>query len=194
MKYKSLEKIGFYDKKKVKSKLLSLLNKTLICGLILIISLIVLKKNPSIKKYISEEVFNNNLSFAYIKNWYNNHFGNILPEKEENIEAVFSNKIIYQSSKKYLDGFILEVSNNYLVPSINTGIVTFVGEKEGYGNVLIIEQIDGNTIWYGNLDNLNVNLYDYVIKGTILGEVKDNNLYLVGQNKGEYLDLSQIIS
>lgn len=194
MKYKSLAKLGFYDKKKVKNKVLSFLNKTLICGLILIISLIVLKKNPDIKEYVNNKVFNNNFSFAYIKNWYNEHFGNILPTIDNKVEEVFSEKLAYKNKQPYLDGYILEVSNNYLVPSINTGIVVFIGEKEGYGNVLIIEQVDGYNIWYGNLDNISVKLYEYVAKGTFLGETVDNSLYIVCQNKGEFIDFEKTLS
>lgn len=194
MKYKSLEKLGFYDKKKVKSKLLSFLNKVLVCSLILVISLIVLKKNPSIKEYVNKEIFNNNLSFAYIKELYNKYFGNILPSNEDEIVGVFSEKINYKSEKDYLDGYVLEVDNNYLVPIIETGIVVYIGEKEGYGKVIIVEQVDGKSVWYGNILNTSVKLYDYVTKGSFLGETKDNNLFLVIEKDGEYLDLETILS
>ena len=58
-------------------------------------------------------------------------------------------------------------------------MVTFVGEKENYGNTIIIEQVDGVSLWYSNIDKENVKLYDYVEKGSLLGEVKGNTLYLV---------------
>lgn len=194
MKYKSLAKLGFYDKKKVKSKLLSFFNKLMICTVIVLISLIVLKKNPTVKEYISKEVFHDNLSFAYIKDWYNKYFGNILPDKDKKIVSVFNEKIVYKSKKTYLDGYALEVSNNYLVPVIETGIVVYIGEKEGYGNTYIVEQVDGNNVWYGNISNSSVKLYDYVTKGSFLGETKDNNLYLVLEKDGKYLDIETILS
>lgn len=194
MKYKSLAKLGIYENKKVKSKILSFFNKILICASILLISLIVLKKNPLIKEYISKEVFNNNISFAYIKELYNKYFGKILPENNEDIVSVFNEKINYKNKKEYLDGYLLEVDNNYLVPIIETGIVVYIGEKEGYGNVIIVEQVDGFNIWYGNIENTSVKLYDYVTKGSFLGETKDNNLYLVLEKDGEYLDIENILS
>ena len=147
MKYKSLAKLGFYDKKKVKNKLLSFLNKIMVCSIILLISLIILKKNPSFKEYISKEIFDNNLSFAYIKELYNKYFGNILPEKNNDVVSVFNEKISYKNQIKYLDGYLLEVDNNYLVPIIETGIIVYIGEKEGYGNVIIVEQVDGVNVW-----------------------------------------------
>ena len=194
MKYKSLAKLGFENKKKVKSKLLSFFNKIMVCSLILIISLIILKKNPSIKEYVKEEVFNNNLSFAYIKELYNKYFGSILPDNSSDIVGVFSEKIAYKNKADYLDGYILEVSHNYLVPVIETGIVVYIGEKEGYGKVYIVEQVDGKNVWYGNIENSSVKLYDYVTKGSFLGETKDNNLYLVIEENGEYLSLETILS
>lgn len=44
------------------------------------------------------------------------------------------------------------VSNNYLVPTLESGIVVFMGEKEGYGKTIIIEQINGIDVWYSNIE------------------------------------------
>lgn len=194
VKYKSLAKLGFYDKKKVKSKLIGFLNKMMVCAVILLVGLIVLKKNPEVKTYISKKVFNDNFSFAYIKEIYNKYFGNVLPSLEDDTVSVFDEKLGYKNKTKYLDGYLLEVETNYLVPIIETGIVVYIGEKEGYGNVIIVEQIDGANVWYGNILNTSVKLYDYVAKGNFLGETKDNNLYLVLEKDGEYLDIETILS
>ena len=48
-------------------------------------------------------------------------------------------------------------------------------------------------MWYGNLQNINVELYDYVEKGKLLGEAKGTNLYLVYQKDGEYVDYKEYI-
>ena len=194
MKYKSLAKLGIYDKKKVKSSLISFLNKTMICAIILLGGLIILKKNPEVKEYISQKVFNDNFSFAYIKNMYNKYFGEVLPNIDDNTVSVFNEKILYKNKTTYLDGYLLEVDNNYLVPIIETGIVVYMGEKVGYGNVIIVEQIDGYNVWYGNIENTSIKLYDYVTKGSFLGETKDNNLYLVLEKDGEYKDIENILS
>lgn len=194
MKYKSLVKLGLGNNKKVKSKVLSFLNKIMICTCILLISLIILKKNPSIKEYVKKEVFGNNISFAYIKELYNKYLGKILPETDKKVVSVFNEKIAYKNKKTYLDGYLLDVEDKYLVPIIETGIVVYIGEKEGYGKVIIVEQVDGYNVWYGNIENFSVKLYDYVTKGNFLGETKDNNLYLVLEKDGEYLDIENILS
>ena len=63
----------------------------------------------------------------------------------------------------------------------------YIGEKEEYGNTVIIQQIDGIDVWYGNISNTSIKLYDYVEKGNLLGECS-NELYLVFKKDGNRLD------
>ena len=70
-------------------------------------------------------------------------------------------------------------------------MVIYTGEKEEYGFTVIIEQVDGTEVWYSNLKNCNVKLYDYVEKGSLLGEV-DNELYIVIVKDGIYLDYEEV--
>ena len=109
----------------------------------------------------------------------------------KNTTPVFNETLTYNSKSKYLDGVKLEVSTNYLVPIIKEGLVVFSGEKEGYGNVIIIQGVDDINIWYGNMSNTSVKLYDYVEKGSLLGEVSNNTLYLVYEKDGKFLDIEE---
>ena len=121
---------------------------------------------------------------------YNQYLGGIIPldKKIANELTVFSEKLAYDNLSIYHDGVKLEVDNNYLVPVSSEGMVIFIGEKENYGNVIIIEDIDGVDTWYGNIETTAVKLYDYVTKGSYLGTTKGNYLYLVYQKDGEFLD------
>ena len=47
-------------------------------------------------------------------------------------------------------------------------------------------------MWYGNISNTSVKLYDYVKKGDILGEVNDY-LYLVYKKNGNILNYEDYI-
>ena len=76
---------------------------------------------------------------------------------------------------------------------LDAGIVVFIGEKEDYGKTVIIQQTDGVDVWSGNVDNLNVKIYDYVESGALLGETKDDKLYLVFKKEGEVLDYKKFI-
>ena len=62
-----------------------------------------------------------------------------------------------------------------------------------YGYTIIIEGIDGVDIWYANIENTSLKLYDYVKKGNYLGETKNNNLYLVFEKNQEFLKFEDYI-
>ena len=87
----------------------------------------------------------------------------------------------------------LTVDENYMVPVLESGIVIFLGEKEGYGNTVVIEQVDGVDVYYSNISTDNVKLYDYVEKGTLLGEAENKKLYLVFQKDGTFLNYKDYI-
>lgn len=133
-----------------------------------------------------EYVFTESLPFTKIKSWYEDLFGEVLP-KNDNATTVFNGKIVYKKIEDYLDGEKLTVSNKSLVNSIGSGVVVYNGEKEGYGNTIIIQGVDGVDIWYGNLDNISVNLYDYIEKDTVIGETIDEYLYLVIKKDNEFI-------
>ena len=69
----------------------------------------------------------------------------------------------------------------------------FIGEKENYGNTIVVEQTDGIEVFYSNIKLNNIKLYDYLEKGELLGEVNDNTLYLVFEKEGKYLDYKEYI-
>lgn len=162
--------------------------KTCIVIIITLVSLILIKQNQTIKNIVYDNVYDKNISFAYINKIYKKYFGNNdFLENKLNIKPVFSEKLVYTDKYKYLDGISLSVDNDYLIPSIDSGLVIFTGTKEGYGNVVIVEQVDGIDVWYGNLTNINVKLYDYIDKGSLIGNC-DDNLYLVFKRNGEILD------
>ncbi len=194
MKYKCLEKLNPKNNKS-QSKIMRFINKCLSAILIGVIALIVMEYSPKFKTFMNEEVLGKNISFGFIGKIYNKFFGKVLPtSSNDNVVKVFNEKIDYSNKEKYLDGYKLTVTNNYLVPVINSGIVVFIGEKEGYGRVITIEGEDGVTLTYGNIINTDIKLYDYVTKGSFLGEVNENTLYIIALKSGEYQDFETYIS
>lgn len=174
------------------------LYKSLVTVVLVLIILIVTKSSDRYKAIIKQNVFDKNFSFAEVNKVYTKYLGSALPFKDvkifkEETTTTFEEKLKYTETSKYLDGVKLTVEQNYLVPIQESGLVVFSGEKEGYGNIIIIQQVNGVDMWYGNLSNINVNLYDYVEKGNLLGEVKDTNLYLVYQKDGKYVDYKEYI-
>ena len=182
------------EKNKKKNFLMSFFNKILVCIILVIICLIMMKTNSNFKEFVSEKIIKDNISFAYLNNLYNKYFGSILPSyKNSDTEIVFNEKLEYFEYNKYLDGYKLSVTTSYLVPIIESGIVVYIGNIDNYGESVIIEGIDGVDIWYSNLENISVKLYDYVNSGDYLGEVKGEDLYLVFEKNQEYLKFEDYI-
>ena len=182
------------EKNKKKNFLMSFFNKILVCIILVIICLIMMKTNSNFQEFVSEKIFKDNISFAYLNNLYNKYFGSILPSyKNSDTEVVFNEKLEYFEYNKYLDGYKLSVQTSYLVPIIESGIVVYIGNIDNYGESVIIEGIDGVDIWYSNLENISVKLYDYVNSGDYLGEVKGEDLYLVFEKNQEYLKFEDYI-
>lgn len=159
--------------------------KLLIIVSTVLILTIVIKNNSSFKNKIYKYVYNTNFSFSSIKKIYNEHIGNVLPFQNVFKEKkVFSEKLEYKSLNVYNKGVKLTLNDNYAIPAIKGGIVIFVGEKENMGNTIIVQQSDGIDTWYGNLSNINLKLYDYIEDNSIIGEAKNNELYLMFQKDG----------
>lgn len=153
----------------------------------------VLKISDFCRNVFDKHVMSNNFNFAVINSYYKSMFGVTIPFFEyAPVIPVFSENLIYVNSSGYMDGVELEVGFNYLVPVLYSGIVTFIGEKEGYGNVVIIECENGLTIWYGGINIVNLKMYDYVLSGYSVGEVS-SYLYLVFYKEGKILSYEEYI-
>lgn len=172
------------------------LSKICLCTILVLVIMILSKTYPKFKDIVYKNVFETNFSFATINATYKKWFGSSMPFEDlfsKNAQIVFSSKIEYEEASKYKDGVRLTVDDNYLVPVLKQGLVVFIGEKEEYGNTVIIEQSDGIDVWYSNLENISVKLYDYVDAGNYLGEVKEEYLYLVFKKEGDVLNYQEYI-
>ena len=190
------KRYNFNENKKNNNVLYNFFIKFLIVILFTVSTLIVLKKYPSLKEKFYINIYENNISFASINHMYQNIFGSPIPFGdyfESKIKPVFNEKLSYYKSEDYQDGVKLIVDNNYLVPSLESGMVIFIGDKDNYPNTVIIEQVNGVDVWYSNIENINVNLYDYIDKGTLVGSTIDDKLYLVYKKNGEIIDYHDYI-
>ena len=169
------------------------LSKFLIFIILTLVTLIILRSNPNIKKTFKEKVLSKNFSFAKINKVFKDKFGSPIPFSDKlSTEPVFSEKLEYKEASKYLDGVKLSVDKNYLVPNLKEGIVVFIGDKESYGNTVIIEGTDGVETWYSNV-NTSLKLYDYLSSGSLIGEAKDDKIYLVFKKDDKILNYEKYI-
>lgn len=168
--------------------------RLLIVLLLFLTALIACKCNSQIKDKVYKYLYTEDISFTKIKKIYNKYLGGILPiKKEVDTEKVFQEKLKYTDLSIYQDGIKLSVGNNYLVPALQEGMVVFVGDKENYGNTIIVEDLDGVRYWYGNITTSSLKLYDYIEKGSLIGETS-TNLYLVFSKDDNYLNYEKYIN
>jgi len=181
-------------KKKKENKVNWLAIKFLFCIVITLVLLITLKSNQDFKTNFYKYVFESNISFAKINEWYESKFGSSIPFKDliKDTEPVFNEKLKYSEANLFKDGVRLSVGSSYLVPALENGIVIFIGEKEDYGKTVIVQQENGIDVWFSNLSEINISLYDYIKKGSLIGEVNDD-LYLKFIKEGKALKYQDYI-
>ena len=194
MKYKCLDKIGINKNNQKNGKVIRFINKTLMAIFLGLVMLIVMEYSPKFKSFMQNNVLEKNISFGFLGDLYNKYFGKVLPTSDQNVVSVFNEKINFSAKEEYKDGYKLTVTNNYLVPSIDNGVVVFLGEKDDYGKVVVVEGANGETITYGNIVNTSLKLYDYINKGSFIGEVDGNTLYLIILKQGEYQNIETYLS
>lgn len=171
-------------------RLIWIISKFLITVILTLGLMIGLKGNKTFKSNFYKQVYETNFSFATVNEYYEKWFGSPLPFQnlwKQKEKPVFAETLKYSESKDYHDGVALSVGENYMIPSLEGGLVIFIGEKENYGNTVIVQQSNGIDVWYGNTQNITVKLYDYVKTGDLLGETKDQTLYLLFQKDGNNL-------
>ncbi len=173
----------------------NLLIRTLFATIITIAILVFCKISNKYKYFIKTNVYEKKISLAFMNDLYTKYLGSIIPFKDvkilkEEVSPVFNSNLEYKELSIYKDGINLTVDSNYLVPSFESGLVLYVGEKEGYGKCAVVEQISSVDIWYCNMSVTNVKVYDYIEKGTLIGEA-NKNLYLVYQKNGKSVNYKE---
>ena len=172
----------------------NLLTRILLSIIIVLITCIYIKIDINNSLNVKNHLFNDNLKFTKINNLYKNYFGNILPTVDTDTDLVFnSDSIKIKEYSKYENGVKVLTNKNETVSNIYGGIVVFIGEKENYENTVIIQGNDGIDYWYGGITNITINLYDYIEKDTLIGETKNDYVYIVLHKDGKYLNYEDII-
>ena len=187
-------KKAYYKKHHLVKRKYKFVNKLLVLGILFVGVLITVKVNPTAANWVKTHVYMDNFSFAQIENWYNKYIGGIFSSNDDEVTQVFSGTIPYTSLEPYYDGVRLKVSSGSVVESLLSGIIVSIGETEHYGNTIVVEQVDGVSVWYGNVDVSDVKLYDYVEKGQILGMSRSKDLYLVLMKDGAYLNYQDYVA
>lgn len=151
----------------------NLLSRFLTIIVFTLLVIIISNNSPTFKSFIVDKVLNSTFDFSIV----NKLIGNVTDIFNTKDNSLNVSKV-YKDSEKYKDGikYILNGEENVYLTS--SGIVTFIGEKEGYNNTIIVQQSNGYYAWYGNVKE-SVKLYDYVEKDTVIGTATDEYYYVL---------------
>jgi stage IV sporulation protein FA len=188
--------------------------KILFSAVLILITAIVFKNgSPMFEQarsaitYSLEEEF----QFAAVSSWYRDQFGEPLalfePKSNDSKETgseTQTAELAAPASGKVLESFkdngqgIMVETDLPSVEAMNEGIIIEAGEKPDTGLTIVLQHADGTKSWYGNLDKIDVALYDFVEKGKELGKTKlsDNQkgTYYFAIKKGDdFIDPNQVI-
>lgn len=170
-----------------------LVTRCLVCIILFLLISIVCNFSDSNLLWFKNNVFDNKINFSVFNNFYKKYISEYLPFDVYQEQVVMSEGLVYNSKEKYLNGVSLNVGKSYNMYSLCGGIILYIGEKENLGNTVIIQGTDGVDYWYSNIDNLSVNLYDYIEKNTLIGTSISDKVYLTFVKNGEYQDYEEFI-
>lgn len=190
--YKLLKK---YQKKEkevespYKKMFVSFFNKVLLSVILFLVALIAVK-DQEYKNFIYKYVYSSNLSFLEIEELYEKYFGSLVLGDGIGLDTdvVSSNEFTYESLEEIENGVSLKVMAGSIVPALESGLVIFMGEKDGMENVIILEQVDGSEAWYVGVVDSDLKIYDYVSKSSVIGNSKTDLISLYFKKKGESID------
>ena len=169
------------------------ISRCMLCIIIFLLISIVCNFSNNNLLWFKNNIFNTSINFNFFNKLYNKYIDKYMPFDIYKEKMVISEELVYESKEDYLNGVSLKVGNNYNFYSLCGGIVVYIGNKEGLGNTVIIQGNDGIDYWYSNLDNLSVNLYDYIESNVLLGVSKNEYVYLTFLKNGEYIDYEKFI-
>ncbi|MBT2681667.1 M23 family metallopeptidase [Bacillus sp. ISL-35] len=170
------------------------------------------EKAVSIQQYV-KNTMEQEFQFAAVSDWYEGQFGKplaLLPAKNADEgsekEVASGSQYALPASGKILEDFgdngqriMIETGKGAGVEAMNEGLVHFVGMKEGFGKTVIVQHGDKSETWYGNLDKIDVNLYEYISKGTKVGTAMDSedglkgSFYFAIKKGDDFVDPVQVI-
>ena len=166
----------------------NVINRSLICIVIFMFLLIINKFDHNFISDIKRNIFNKSFNFIKVNSLTRNILGKefIYYQDENNSLQVINDDLYSEEVHKYYDGEKFKVSDNLPIGTFESGVVIFIGDKDNYKNTVIVQGTDGFNIWYGNIKDVNVSLYDYVEKNSLLGNSDGEEVYILIEKNNHY--------
>lgn len=171
-----------------------LISRTLIAVIFVLGSIIFTNISAKNKELYQKYVLEDSLEFTKINELYQRLFGSVdITKKDNDSEVVFGN-ITYTNIEPFKNGSKLTIGMNEVVNVITSGIVVFIGEKDDLGNTIIIQGNDGVDIWYSNITDTDIKVYDYLESGNILGTSNSDDIYITISKDGEFISYEEYMA
>lgn len=171
----------------------NLISRVLITVIFVLGSIIFTNISEDNKALYQKYVLEDSLEFTKINELYQSVFGDVDITKQDNntdSEVVFGD-VSYTNIEPFKNGVKLTVGMNEAINVITSGIVVFIGEKDDLGNTVIIQGNDGVDIWYSNITDTDISVYDYIEAGSILGSSNSEDIYLTINKDGEFINYEE---
>ena len=171
----------------------NLISRVLITVIFVLGSIIFTNISEDNKALYQKYVLEDSLEFTKINELYQSVFGDVDIAKKDNntdSEVVFGD-VSYTNIEPFKNGVKLTVGMNEAISVITSGIVVFIGEKDDLGNTVIIQGNDGVDIWYSNITDTDISVYDYIEAGSILGSSNSEDIYLTINKDCEFINYEE---
>lgn len=162
------------------------------------------------KEWVDQAV-TEEFQFAAVNQWYMEKFGEplaFLPQSpgEEDAVPTAAGELalpvsgsIRESFQTNGQGVVIETSSQEEIHASGSGMVEFAGKKEDTGNTVIIQHADGSKSHYGYLSEVNVNQYQRVTAGSVIGKTAPSEngtaetVYFAIQKGDQFVDPIEVI-
>ncbi|WP_071460265.1 M23 family metallopeptidase [Bacillus massilinigeriensis] len=163
-------------------------------------------------KAFVQKTMQKEFEFASVSGWYEEKFGKpltLLPRQDDKNDSKLTpanQDAALPASGKILEEFrddgqkiTIETGKDAAVEAMMGGRINFIGEKEGFGKTVIIQHADRSESWYGNLERVDVGLYEFVEKGKHIGKSAESNerekgsFYFAIKKGNDFVDPIQVI-
>lgn len=169
-----------------------LISRILLTVIFVLGSVIFTNISSTNKELYEKYVLLDTLSFTKINNLYKKFLGNvdIIKNKEKEATVVFNN-INYSNIEEYKNGVKLSMARGEAINVITSGIVVYIGDKDELGSTVIVQGNDGADIWYSGITDENIQVYDYVEAGNIIGVSSSDYIILTIMKNGAYISYDE---
>lgn len=167
---------------------------------------------PAGWKHSAREVMTRDFNFSGVADWYEARFGSLptllpsapgtaVPVNTKGEESVWKLPSSWKVVKMYEPSngkVVLAMGRAEQVTIGETGWVTYVGEKPGYGMTVVVRLTKEREIWFGNLDGINVTKDEVLQAGHTIGTAKSasetsRHLYLGVREQEQFVNPLDVI-